>query len=82
MAVEFVRIDKEARKAYFEVGVALNKDGTSLVERKIPSEFQGTINDYLTALKAGLEIEVAQKLKSLEVKEIDESEIGPEFLGV
>ncbi len=73
MAVEFIKIDKEARTATFNV------DGQD-VTRKIPLEFAGTINDYLKALKSGLEIEAEQK--KVVVKEIDESDIGPEFLGV
>lgn len=73
MAVEFIKIDKEARTATFNV------DGQD-VTRKIPLEFAGTINDYLKALKAGLEIEAEQK--KVVVKEIDESDISSEFLGV
>jgi len=53
--VTFKSLDKEARTATFDV------DGKS-VTRKIPQQFAGTIDEHLTALAKGLDIEFAPKL--------------------
>lgn len=62
MSVKFVSLDKVARTATLDV------DGTKIT-RKIPEKFEGTIDDYLTALARGLQIE-ADKEKA-EAKVID-----------
>lgn len=51
--IKFVSIDKEARKATFDV------DGVE-VTRRVPAQFEGSIDDYLGALANGLEIEANQ----------------------
>jgi len=58
--VTYKSIDKEARTATFDV------DGES-VTRKIPQKFVGTIDDYLTALAKGLQIEANKKAKTAQV---------------
>jgi hypothetical protein len=54
MAVKYTSIDKVARTATFDV------DGVA-VTRRIPAQFVGTIDDYLTSLAKGLEVESAAK---------------------
>lgn len=48
--IKFVSLDKVARTATFDVG------GKS-VTRRVPKQFEGTIDDYLNALVSGLAIE-------------------------
>ena len=60
--ITFKSIDKTARTATFDV------DGES-VTRKIPLQFKGTIDDYLSALARGLQVEVNQR--SVEAKAIE-----------
>ena len=54
MSISFTSIDKVARK------VTLDVSGVS-VTRGIPAKFSGTIDEYISALAKGLEIEEAEE---------------------
>lgn len=52
-AIKFIGVDAKKRLATFKIG-------KELVTRHIPAQFEGTIEQYLSALITGLEIELSK----------------------
>ncbi len=69
--MKILKIDKDKRLISIDMEEPFNKDGTSIVHRKIPNKIPQTLEIYISDLMRGLEIELENK----RVDSIDDSEI-------